>query len=151
MSKIKFKKGLDVTHKIYGKGTIVDYVNDKQIYVRFENQSDEDVVDYDDTELTLIEKFNIKKKGNSFVAFDTEDNKRSYGRINITTGKFTGDTRCMIALHQRLDTFKEGKTDIVDLALERIKLDVESGDMTAIDEMLKFLPTEVLTNYLAED
>lgn len=45
----------------------------------------------------------------------------------------------------------EGKTELVDKVLERIKLDVACHDMTAIDEMLKFLPIDVLTNYLAED
>jgi len=52
-------------------------------------------------------KFNIKKQGNYFVAFDTEDKKRSYGKINIKTGKFLGDTRCIIVLSNHLDKFNE--------------------------------------------
>jgi len=54
------------------------------------------------------QKFNIKKKGNTFVAFDTEDKKRSYGSINIKTGKFVGDTRCSLALYSHLEKFIEG-------------------------------------------
>ena len=51
----QFKVNDKVSHKIYGDGVVVEVVNQKQIYVRFEEQEDEDVVDYDDTELTLIE------------------------------------------------------------------------------------------------
>ena len=45
------------------------------------------------------QKFNIKKKGNFYVAFDTEDKTKSYGKINIKTGKFIGDTQCYLALY----------------------------------------------------
>jgi hypothetical protein len=51
--------------------------------------------------------FKIRKVGGNFVAFDTIDKKRSYGRINIKTGKFVGDTRCLIVLNNHLDKFIE--------------------------------------------
>jgi len=96
--------------------------------------------------------FNIKKVGGNFVAFDTIDKKRSYGRINIKTGKFVGDTRCLIVLSNHWDKEVYQKEEaIYDKALDRIKEDVASGDMTAVDELLKMLPIEAVKGYLAED
>jgi len=51
-----------------------------------------------------METFNIKRVGAHYVAFDIVDNKRSYGKISIKTGKFTGDTRCLVALYNHLNT-----------------------------------------------
>jgi hypothetical protein len=96
--------------------------------------------------------FKIKKVGGNFVAFDTIDKKRSYGRINIKTGKFVGDTRCLIVLSDYWDKEVYAKEEaIYDKALDRIKEDVGIGDMTAIDELLKMLPIEAVKGYLAED
>jgi hypothetical protein len=92
-------------------------------------------------------KFKIVKKGKFFVAFDLVDKKRSYGKINMDTGKFEGDTRCLVELTQFQETYKQ---EIVDEILENIKKDVADGDMTAIEELLKFLPIENLKNYLPE-
>jgi hypothetical protein len=92
-------------------------------------------------------KFKIVKKGKFFVAFDLVDKKRSYGKINMDTGKFVGDTRCLVELTQFQETYKQ---EIVDEVLENIKKDVADGDMTAIEELLKFLPIENLKNYLPE-
>jgi len=98
------------------------------------------------------QKFNIKKVGANFVAFDIEDKKRSYGKINIKTGKFTGDTRCMIALTEYWDKeVYEKEEAFYDKVLDQIKKDVYSGDMTAVDELIKRLPKNVLEGYLAED
>jgi len=49
-----------------------------------------------------IKKFNIKKQGNNYVAFDTVDKTISYGRINIKTGKCVGGTLCFTALREHL-------------------------------------------------
>lgn len=99
-----------------------------------------------------IQTFNIKKVGGNFVAFDTVDKKRSYGRINIKTGKFVGDTRCLIFLSEYWDKEVYVKEEaLYNKVLDRIKEDVAIGDMTAIDELLKMLPKEALTGYLAED
>jgi hypothetical protein len=96
--------------------------------------------------------FNIKKVGGNFVAFDTIDKKRSYGRINIKTGKFVGDTRCLIVLNNHWDKEVYEKEEVLyDKVLDRIKEDVAIGDMTAIDELLKMLPKTALEGYLAED
>jgi hypothetical protein len=92
-------------------------------------------------------KFKIVKKGKFFVAFDLVDKKRSYGKIHMDTGKFVGDTRCLVELTQFQETYKQ---EIVDEVLENIKKDVADGDMTAIEELLKFLPIENLKNYLPE-
>lgn len=104
------------------------------------------------------QKFNIKKVGANFVAFDTEDNKIAYGRINIKTGKCVGGTLCFTALreHRKNNVVTENvclvdKTGLVDKVLDRIKQDVSEGDVTAIEEMLTFLPSDVLKGYLAED
>ena len=98
------------------------------------------------------QKFNIKKVGANFVAFDITDKKRSYGKINLKTGKFTGDTRSMIALTNHWDKEVYEKEEILyDKVLDRIKEDVASGDMTAVDELLKMLPKTALEGYLSED
>lgn len=39
---------------------------------------------------------------------------------------------------------------LIDRVLDQIQEDVEIGDLTAIEEMLKLVPTEVLVNYLPE-
>jgi len=49
-----FKIGDKVKHDIYGDGVVVEVVSMKEIYVRFGDQPDEDVVDYDNSELTLV-------------------------------------------------------------------------------------------------
>jgi hypothetical protein len=51
-------------------------------------------------------KFNIKKVGNYFVAYDDVEKNVTYGRINIDTGKFVGDTRCLVALSEYQDKHK---------------------------------------------
>jgi hypothetical protein len=40
--------------------------------------------------------------------------------------------------------------DLLDIALEQIKLDVRCGDYTALQELLKFVPVENLIEYLPE-
>ena len=100
------------------------------------------------------QQFNIKKKGNKFVAYDLIEKGRTYGSINIKTEKFIGDTRCMIALHNHLDKFNETvedtKQELVDKVIEQIKQDILDGDVSAIDELLKFVPVENLKGYLPE-
>ena len=91
--------------------------------------------------------FNIKKLGNYFVAYDDVEKNVTYGRINIDTGKFVGDTRCLVALSEYQDKHKQG---IIDSVLEQIKKDVAEGDLTAIEELLGFLPIKNLKNYLPE-
>jgi hypothetical protein len=60
-----------------------------------------------------VQEFKIKKEGNYFVAYDTVDKKRSYGKINIKKGNFFGDTRCMIALHNHLDGYNQENTNTI--------------------------------------
>lgn len=97
------------------------------------------------------QKFNIKKRGDYFVAFDTEDNKKSYGKVSIKTGKFVGDTRCMVDLANYWDENVRKKEDeLYDKVLEQIKQDVVDGDLSAIDELLRFVPKENLEAYLPE-
>lgn len=42
------------------------------------------------------------------------------------------------------------KQELIDKCLEQIKKDIESGDLTAIDEMLMFLPIRYLKGYLPQ-
>jgi len=99
-----------------------------------------------------VQTFNIKKQGGYFVAFDTVDTKRSYGKISIKTGKFIGDTRCLIALNNYWDKEVYDKREaFYDKVLDQIKQDVHSGDMTAVDELIKRLPIDVLKSYLPEE
>lgn len=45
---------------------------------------------------------------------------------------------------------EEQKDRLVDEAIERIKKDIEVGDVTAIDELLRFVPDDNLVGFLAE-
>lgn len=44
----------------------------------------------------------------------------------------------------------DSKQRLIDACLEQIKSDVENGDMTAIEELIRELPTDSLVNYLPE-
>jgi hypothetical protein len=91
--------------------------------------------------------FNIKKQGQYFVAYDTVDKKKSYGKINIDTGKFTGDTRCMIALDKHRGDYRD---NLINTVLEQFRLDILEGDLTCLDELLQLTPTKNLIAYLPE-
>ena len=41
--------------------------------------------------------------------------------------------------------------DLLDAVLEQIKIDVETGDLTAIAELLSVVPKEFLIGYLPEE
>jgi len=105
----------------------------------------------------------IKKKGNSFIAYRTEKGEKGasfaevgseIGRISITTGKYTGGTGALIELNQHLQEYLEPKEEkfqqLVDDVIEQIKKDIADGDVTAIDELLKFVPEKNLKGYLPE-
>jgi hypothetical protein len=40
---------------------------------------------------------------------------------------------------------------LIDNVIEQIKKDIESGDVTAIDELLRYVPTQKLEAFLSED
>jgi hypothetical protein len=42
------------------------------------------------------------------------------------------------------------REQIIDKVLSHIKIDVECGDLTAIEELLNNIPTEYLVDYLPE-
>lgn len=92
-------------------------------------------------------KFEIKKVGNYFVAHDITDKKKTYGRINIQTGKFVGDTRCLVELSDFQTTYLETLNERV---MDEIKKDFESKDLTALDELLNFVPIKNRIAYLPE-
>jgi hypothetical protein len=97
------------------------------------------------------QKFIIKKQGNYFVAFDTIDTKRSYGKINIKTCKFIGDTRCLVELSKHWDKEVNDKEEaFYDEVLFQIKTDIAEGDFTALDELLRSVPRKNLEAYLPE-
>lgn len=56
--------------------------------------------------------------------------------------------RCKITL----DDFNEGKPsqELIDEVIEEIKRDISSGDLTALDELLKAIPLSYLNGYLPE-
>lgn len=110
----------------------------------------------------------IKKKGNYFVAYRDENdintpdgvgmNSRikigdSLGKINIKTGRFIGNTVCLIELSMHRDTHTQEDEiqELVDKCIEQIKEDVAIGDVTAIDELLKFVPKKYLQGFLSEN
>jgi hypothetical protein len=79
-------------------------------------------------------KFKFKKKGDNIVAFDTEDNTKSYGKINIKTGQCTGGTLCFQALREHLATLVVKKTYKVWLVIEEC---TEFADGTEVYKDLK--------------
>ena len=95
--------------------------------------------------------FTIKKQGNYFVAFDKTHKTVTYGRINIKTGKFIGGTSCMIELKNHWNKEVGDKEEaFYNEVLEQIKVDVASGDLTALDELIRFIPRQNLEAYLPE-
>jgi hypothetical protein len=40
---------------------------------------------------------------------------------------------------------------LIDSAIEQIKKDIENGDVTAIDELLRYVPTQNLKDFLSEE
>jgi len=99
--------------------------------------------------------FNIKKQGNYFVAFDTVDKKQSYGKINIISGKFIGDTRCIIQLNNVLSAYKidnvsSKKQALIDKVIGQLEKDINDGDISAINELLILIPEKNLIAYLPE-
>lgn len=42
------------------------------------------------------------------------------------------------------------ESDLIDLVLEQIRVDVDAGDFTAIEELLKYVPEKNLIAYLPE-
>jgi hypothetical protein len=103
----------------------------------------------------------IKETKTHFVAICTEDNEggtifkvgMSMGKMSKTTGGFAGATACLVELNKAckehyFDKEEEKKQILVDKVIEEIKKDIACGDVTALDELLKFLPTERLKAYL---
>jgi hypothetical protein len=86
------------------------------------------------------EKFNIKKKGNSFVAFDLVDPKVSYGSISIKTGKFVGGTRCMLQLIEHLEANKKPVNYVQSV---QISLDIAIPEGLTSDDVTQFIENEV--------
>ena len=42
------------------------------------------------------------------------------------------------------------KQELIDSVLDQIQIDIRIGDMTALEEMLKFMPEQYLMGYLPE-
>jgi len=40
---------------------------------------------------------------------------------------------------------------VIDAVLEQIKADVQNGDLTAVEELIRELPTDILINFLPEN
>ena len=106
----------------------------------------------------------IKKRGNFFVAYLTHESEfphpnckigDPWGKISIKTGRFSGATGFMAELHEHLEEYlkpqEEEYEKLIDKCLFRIKQDIEQQDLTAIDELLRFVPEKYLKGFLAED
>jgi len=103
----------------------------------------------------------IKKKGNQFKAYRDENDVDSKGEFNsrikigvelgsisITTGKFVGNTVCLVELSKKQDEYV---TSLVDEVIEQIKTDASAGDVTVLEEILKHVPIETLIQSLPEE
>lgn len=44
----------------------------------------------------------------------------------------------------------DSRDRLIDAVLEQIKADIEAGDLTAIEEMIRYLPADVLIDFLPE-
>jgi len=58
----------------------------------------------------------------------------------------TEDNEAIERLQKRMH-----EDDMIDTAIEQIKKDIEAGDVSAIFELLRFVPEENLIAYLPED
>lgn len=79
------------------------------------------------------QEFTFRKQGSYYVAYDINDPKKSIGRINITTLRFEGDTRCMMFLHTYALTNKD---KIKALVLDMLKY-YNENIISKIDKVLK--------------
>ncbi len=108
----------------------------------------------------------IKKKGKMFVAYrDEHDTGKDFsdgikvgdslGQISITTGRFCGNTVCLVLLSNHLDEYlkpqQEKYEELIDEVIDNIKKDVEAGDLTVLDELLRMIPTRNLIQSLGEE
>ncbi len=71
--------------------------------------------------------------------------------IGIIANKETLHSNVFEAIEEAKEKQREHKQELVDKCIEEIKRDVANGDVTAIDELLMFLPTKYLKGYLPED
>ncbi len=44
----------------------------------------------------------------------------------------------------------DSRDRLIDAVLEQIKVDVAAGDLTAIEELIRHLPADILLNFLPE-
>jgi hypothetical protein len=51
----------------------------------------------------------------------------------------------------RLEEAVDQLPDLVDLVMEQIRIDIENGDLTAIEELLGHVPEDILKGFLSED
>lgn len=90
------------------------------------------------------------------------ENARCIARVSIDGNVIRGtnpeiteaDFQCPLvieAIKEVKDIQKKIKQELIDRTLERIKKDIADGDLTAIDELLKFCPAENLKGYLCEE
>ena len=73
------------------------------------------------------------------------------GRYDVLYSFENGVYQSLISVYQTLisdDT--EDMDKLVDSVIERIKEDINCGDLTAIDELLRFVPKESLIGFLPE-
>lgn len=61
-----------------------------------------------------------------------------------------GSSSVMEAIAEAIEQQKENKQELIDRCLIEIEEDVKNGDLTAIDELLKFIPSKNLKAYLPE-
>ena len=51
----------------------------------------------------------------------------------------------------RLEEAVDQLPDLVDLVMEQIRIDIETGDLTALEELLGHVPEDILKGFLSED
>jgi hypothetical protein len=51
----------------------------------------------------------------------------------------------------RLEEAVDQLPDLVDLVMEQIRIDIENGDLTALEELLGHVPEDILKGFLSED
>lgn len=112
----------------------------------------------------MKQKFNIKKQGNFFVAFDLKNKKKSYGKISIKTGKFVGDTKALVELskhfkdnqpEKKFNTKSAGhriKEYLINLALnDNLPLDMNDLSAETFDDIINNVkPEDVEVNKMLD-
>lgn len=104
----------------------------------------------------------IKETKTKFIAICDNENEggttfkvgTTMGTMKKDNGGFQGATACLIELNKAFTAYQdklyESKNALLDKVVAQLRNDLNSGDLTALYELLEFIPKENLEAYLPE-